>query len=151
MLDRCCIEVGITTSGASVGLVPIQFYKKAENLALEEQLVIIHDPSLEDELLLGVVRNVTKLEPLIRDRVRSPFVDRPEVLDQTILMPFTSAVVRLYAALKPSTKSVLEVRHVPTPGSKVFVIRMASSSMITLSQTCQYTLVVISTVVGPLA
>lgn len=42
---------------------------------MEEQLVIIHDPSLEDELLLGVVRNVTKLEPLIRDRVRSPFVD----------------------------------------------------------------------------
>ena len=123
MLDRCCIEVGITTSGASVGLVPIQFYKKAENFALEEQLVMIQDPSLEDELLLGVVRNVTKLEPLIRDRVRSPFVDRPEVLDQTILMPFTSAVVRLYAALKPSTKSVLEVRHVPTPGSKVFVIR----------------------------
>ena len=123
MLDRCCIEVGITTSGASVGLVPIQFYKKAENFALEEQLVLIQDPSLEDELLLGVVRNVTKLEPLIRDRVRSPFVDRPEVLDQTILMPFTSAVVRLYAALKPSTKSVLEVRHVPTPGSKVFVIR----------------------------
>ncbi len=75
MLDKCCTEVGITTSGASVGLVPIQFYKKAENLALEEQLVIIHDPSLEDELLLGVVRNVTKLEPLIRDRVRSPFVD----------------------------------------------------------------------------
>ncbi|GAB6947008.1 ATP-binding protein [Vulcanisaeta sp. JCM 16161] len=123
MLDKCCVEVGITTSGASVGLVPIQFYKKAENLALEEQLVIIHDPYLEDELLLGVVRNVTKLEPLIRDRVRSPFVDRPEVLDQTILMPFTSAVVRLYAALKPSTKSVLEVRHVPTPGSKVYVIK----------------------------
>ena len=123
MLEKCCVEVGITTSGASVGLVPIQFYKKAENLALEEQLVIIHDPSLEDELLLGVVRNVTKLEPLIRDRVRSPFVDRPEVLDQTILMPFTSAVVRLYAALKPSTKSVLEVRHVPTPGSKVFVVK----------------------------
>ncbi|MGC9152109.1 MAG: ATP-binding protein [Vulcanisaeta sp.] len=123
MLDRCCMEVGITTSGASVGLVPIQFYKKAENLALEEQLVIIHDQSMDDELLLGVIRNVTKLEPLIRDRVRSPFVDRPEVLDQTILMPFTSAMVRLYAALKPSTKSVLEVRHVPTPGSKVFVIK----------------------------
>ncbi len=123
MLDKCCIEVGITTSGASIGLVPIQFYKKSENAALEEQLVIIQDQSLEDEQLLGVIRNVTKLEPLIRDRVRSPFVDRPEVLDQTILMPFTSAMVRLYAALKPSTKSVLEVRHVPTPGSKVFVIK----------------------------
>jgi Predicted ATPase len=85
--------------------------------------VLIHDPSLEDELLLGVVRNVTKLEPLIRDRVRSPFVDRPEVLDQTILMPFTSAVVKLYASIRPSTKSVFEVRHVPTPGSKVYVIK----------------------------
>jgi DNA helicase HerA-like ATPase len=103
--------------------VPIQFYKRSEHLALEEQLVLIHDPSLEDELLLGVVRNVTKLEPLIRDRVRSPFVDRPEVLDQTILMPFTSAVVKLYASIRPSTKSVFEVRHVPTPGSKVYVIK----------------------------
>jgi len=123
MLDRCCLEVGITTSGASVSSVPIQFYKKSEHLALEEQLVLIHDPSLEDELLLGVVRNVTKLEPLIRDRVRSPFIDRPEVLDQTILMPFTSAVVKLYASIRPSTKSVFEVRHVPTPGSKVYVIK----------------------------
>jgi DNA helicase HerA-like ATPase len=103
--------------------VPIQFYKRSEHLALEEQLVLIHDPSLEDELLLGVVRGVTKLEPLIRDRVRSPFVDRPEVLDQTILMPFTSAVVKLYASIRPSTKSVFEVRHVPTPGSKVYVIK----------------------------
>jgi hypothetical protein len=123
MLDRCCLEIGITTSGASVSSVPIQFYKKSEHLALEEQLVFIHDPSLEDELLLGVVRGVTKLEPLIRDRVRSPFVDRPEVLDQTILMPFTSAVVKLYASIRPSTKSVFEVRHVPTPGSKVYVIK----------------------------
>jgi len=123
MLDRCCLEIGITTSGASVSSVPIQFYKKSEHLALEEQLVLIHDPSLEDELLLGVVRGVTKLEPLIRDRVRSPFVDRPEVLDQTILMPFTSAVVKLYASIRPSTKSVFEVRHVPTPGSKVYVIK----------------------------
>jgi len=123
MLDRCCLEIGITTSGASVSSVPIQFYKKSEHLALEEQLVLIHDPSLEDELLLGVIRNVTKLEPLIRDRVRSPFVDRPEVLDQTILMPFTSAVVKLYASIRPSTKSVFEVRHVPTPGSKVYVIK----------------------------
>ncbi|PLC67723.1 AAA family ATPase [Vulcanisaeta sp. EB80] len=123
MLDRCCLEIGITTSGASVSSVPIQFYKKSEHLALEEQLVLIHDPSLEDELLLGVIRNVTKLEPLIRDRVRSPFVDRPEVLDQTILMPFTSAIVKLYASIRPSTKSVFEVRHVPTPGSKVYVIK----------------------------
>ena len=123
MLDRCCLEIGITTSGASVSSVPIQFYKKSEHLALEEQLVLIHDPSLEDELLLGVIRNVTKLEPLIRDRVRSPFVDRPEVLDQTILMPFTSAVVKLYASIRPSAKSVFEVRHVPTPGSKVYVIK----------------------------
>jgi len=48
MLDRCCLEIGITTSGASVSSVPIQFYKKSEHLALEEQLVLIHDPSLED-------------------------------------------------------------------------------------------------------
>ena len=71
-----------------------------------------------------------KLEPLIRDRVRSPFVDRPEVLDQIIHMPFTSAMVRLYAALKPSTKSVLEVRHVPTLVLRYSLLRMVSSSMI---------------------
>ncbi len=117
---------------------------------MEEQLVIIHDPSLEDELLLGVVRNVTKLEPLIRDRVRSPFVDRPEVLDQTILMPFTSAAVRLYAALKPSTKSVLEVRHVPTPGSKVFVIKDGKFLNDYVKSNLPIYVAVISTVVGPL-
>jgi hypothetical protein len=31
--------------------------------------------------------------------------------------------VKLYASIRPSTKSVFEVRHVPTPGSKVYVIK----------------------------
>jgi DNA helicase HerA-like ATPase len=123
MLGKCCVEIGITTSGASIASIPIQFYKKAEGMALEEQLVFIQDRVLEDELILGVIRNVTKLEPLVRDRVRSPFVDRPEILDQTILMPFTSAVVKPYASIGLGSRVVSEVRHVPTPGSKVYVIR----------------------------
>ncbi len=120
------MEVGVTTSGASVGVVPVQFFKRAEPLALEEQLVLIKDPGVEDELILGVVRGVTKLDPLVRDRVRSPFVDRPEILDQSVLMPFTTAYVKPYATLRLGARGLVEVRHVPTPGSRVYLVRDGS-------------------------
>ncbi len=125
MLDKCCVEVGITVSGGASSLaIPIQFYRRMEDNAVEEQLALVRDPSLKGRLFFGgVVRRITKLEPpLVRDRVRNPFVDRPEIMDQSILMPFTNGIVRLYGMIGPGGLST-EVSHVATPGSKVFLVR----------------------------
>ncbi len=122
MLGRCCVEVGITVSGASSLAIPIQFYRRMEDNAVEEQLALVRDPSLKGQLFFGVVRRITKLEPLVRDRVRNPFVDRPEIMDQSILMPFTNGIVRLYGMIGAGGLST-EVSHVATPGSKVFLVR----------------------------
>ena len=123
LLERCCIEVGLVASGASAISAPVQFYRKAEDLAVDEQVALIQDPRRRDELALGVLRGVTRLEPLVRDRVRTPFVDRPEVLDQTILMPFTVGHVKIYAMLNMANGSISEVRQAPVPGSRVFIVR----------------------------
>ncbi|MFP3045034.1 MAG: ATP-binding protein [Thermocladium sp.] len=122
LLEKCCVEIGITVSGASSLAIPIQFYRKSEDNAVEEQLALVRDDSLRDQLFFGVVRRITKLEPLVRDRVRNPFVDRPEIMDQSMLMPFTNGMVRLYGMITPSGLST-EVSHVATPGSKVFLVR----------------------------
>ena len=113
-------------SGATSAYAPMQFYKKAEQYAVDEQFALIRDESIEDKLLLGVIRRVTKREPIVSDRVRTPFIDRPEILDPSLLMPYTSAVVRLYGEVNVAKGQVEEVVHVATPGSRVFIIKDGS-------------------------
>jgi len=123
VLSNYCEEIGITTSGASTNQVPLQLFKKAENKVFDEDIVLIRDVNLDELLVLGVIRRITKFEPIVKDRVRSPFIDKPEILDQTILLPFTSGIAKLYATLNFKTRQIEEVRHVVTPGSKVYVVR----------------------------
>lgn len=126
LLKNCCEEIGLTVSGASVSDIPIQIYRRVENKVFEEDLVLIHDPSIKNKLILGVIRRITKLEPLIRERTRTPFIDKPEILDQSILMPFTTGIVKAYITLNFTSRCIEEVRHVITPGSKVYVIKDGS-------------------------
>lgn len=126
LLSKCCIEVGIVVSGSTASYVPMQFYKKAEPYALEEQLVVIKDDSIQEGLFFGVIRRVTKYEPLVKDKVRTPFVDRPEIMDPSLLMPYTTATIRLYGFLNMHKKALSEVTQVATPGSKVYVIKDGS-------------------------
>ncbi len=123
LLAKHCDEIGLVVSGASASYAPVQLFKRSENRVFEEDLVLIKDSSVRDVLLLGVIRRIQKFEPLIRERIRSPFIDRPELLDQTILMPFTVAHVRLYSSINLATCNIEEINHIPTPGSKAYVIR----------------------------
>ncbi len=117
-----CVEAGFVVSGSNVAMAPAQIYRNAEHQAMEEQVVLIEDPSLDRYMFLGVLRRLTKYEPIVRDRVRTPYVDRPEILDHTVLMPYTSGVVRLYAMLDTREKTMTEVRYAPTPGSRICIV-----------------------------
>ncbi len=117
-----CIEAGFVVSGSNVAMAPAQIYRNAEHQTMEEQVVLVEDPSLDRYAFLGVLRRITKYEPIVRDRVRTPYVDRPEILDHTVLMPYTSGVVRLYAMLDTKEKALMEVRHAPTPGSRICIV-----------------------------
>ena len=126
LLHRCCVEVGIVTSGSTTTYAPMQFYKKTEEYAVEEQLAVIKDEAINNALFFGAIRRVTKLEPIVKDRVRTPFIDRPEIMDPSLLMPYTSAVVRLYGMLNLHRGTLDEVTQVVTPGSRVYVIKDGS-------------------------
>jgi len=126
LLHRCCIEVGIVTSGSTTTYAPMQFYKKTEEYAVEEQLAVVKDEAINNALFFGAIRRVTKLEPIVKDRVRTPFIDRPEIMDPSLLMPYTSAMVRFYGMLNLHKGTLDEVTQVVTPGSKVYVIKDGS-------------------------
>ncbi|MCU7786436.1 ATP-binding protein [Pyrobaculum sp. 3827-6] len=113
-------ELGIVVSGATIGSIPVQIYRSAERYAVEEQLVGVVDRENPGEVIVGFLRRVTKLEPVIRDRVRTPYVDRPEMVDYGILLPYTSAVVKPYVAIRDG--KLTEVTNVVTPGSKVYLL-----------------------------
>ncbi|MEM1597724.1 MAG: ATP-binding protein [Pyrobaculum sp.] len=113
-------EIGIVVSGASVGAIPVQIYRSAERHAVEEQLVGVVDRENPEELIVGFLRRVTKLEPVIKDRVRTPYVDRPDMVDYGILLPYTTAIVKPYISIRGGR--VGEVVRVATPGSKVYLL-----------------------------
>lgn len=113
-------ELGIVVSGATVGSIPVQIYRSAEQYAVEEQLVGVVDTEDPSEIIVGFLRRVTKLEPIIKEKVRTPYVDKPEMVNHGILLPYTSAVVKPYVAIRGGV--VGEVLRVVTPGSKVYLL-----------------------------
>lgn len=116
------MECGVVVSGATTGYAPVQIYRRAERLVTEEQLAVIRDEQA-DVYFLGVIRRVTKYEPLIRDRVRTPYVDRPDILDTSLLMPYMVGTVVLYGEVDQRVNAIREVTHVPTPGSRVYLLQ----------------------------
>ncbi len=118
------IELGIVVSGATIGSIPVQIYRSAERYAVEEQLVGVVDRENPGEVVVGFLRRITKLEPVMRDRVRTPYVDRPEMVDYGILLPYTSALVKPYVAIREG--KIGEVTNVVTPGSKVYLLEASA-------------------------
>jgi DNA helicase HerA-like ATPase len=113
-------ELGIVVSGATVSAIPVQIYRSAERYAVEEQLVGVIDRENPGEIVVGFLRRITKLEPVMKERVRTPYVDRPEMANYGIILPYTSAIVKPYMTIKDG--EVREITHVVTPGSRVYVL-----------------------------
>jgi len=92
-LPRVAEEVGIVLSGASASMAPIALRRDRELRVLEEDLVLLVDPRLENYYMLGVVRWITRYEPFLRRSIHNIYVEHPDALDTEVVMPFSNAYV----------------------------------------------------------
>uniref|UniRef100_A0A7C2V9Q6 ATP-binding protein n=1 Tax=Ignisphaera aggregans TaxID=334771 RepID=A0A7C2V9Q6_9CREN len=112
-------EIGVIASNARSYEAPMIVYKDAEPLVKEELLVVIED-SRFDKRYLGVLRFVTKLDPLLTTSQRSAVIERPEIAEEGIDIPYEVSVVRIIGeivngGIEPPTTP-------PTPRSKVYIV-----------------------------
>jgi len=125
-LPRIAEEVGIVLSGASTSMAPIALRRDRELRVLEEDLVLLADPRLENYYMLGVVRWITRYEPFLRRSIHNIYVEHPDALDTEVVMPFSNAYVEIYAGICDEgpvcngRKGLVNNVYAPTPGSKVF-------------------------------
>jgi DNA helicase HerA-like ATPase len=112
-------EVGVVTSNSRSYEAPVLVYKEAEAFVKEEALVLVDDTKF-GKRFLGVLRFVTKLDPLLTASQRSAVVERPELAEEGIEIPYETCVVRIIGEvaggrLEPPVTP-------PTPRSKVFLV-----------------------------
>ncbi|BES82442.1 ATP-binding protein [Pyrodictium abyssi] len=125
-LPRVAEEVGIVLSGASASMAPIALRRDRELRVLEEDLVLLVDPRLENYYMLGVVRWITRYEPFLRRNIHNIYVEHPDALDTEVVMPFSNAYVEIYAGICDGSpvcdgaRGLVNNVYAPTPGSKVF-------------------------------
>jgi hypothetical protein len=62
------VELGLVVSGATISSIPVQIYRQAERYAQEEQMVAVRDAADPDVVVVGFLRRIAKLEPIVRDR-----------------------------------------------------------------------------------
>lgn len=125
-LPRVAEEIGIVLSGASASMAPIALRRDRELRVLEEDLVLLVDPRLENYYMLGVVRWITRYEPFLRRSIHNIYVEHPDALDTEVVMPFSNAYVEIYAGICDGSpvcdgaRGLVNNVYAPTPGSRVF-------------------------------
>lgn len=120
--------IGIVGSGATASKAPLIINENSEELAKEEQLVLIIDDKRNTKYL-GIIREVQRLEPFLTSWRRTSYVDNPELVESGIL-PYSRASIFIIGVI--NTEGVLtEPQLPPNPGSKVYVIE--DKSDLTLS------------------
>ena len=132
------VEVGAVLSGATASLVPFVLRRDRELEVRDEDLAVVVDPRVEGYYLLGTVRRVVRYEPLLRRSVHSIYAERPDALDESLVMPFTNAYLEVYAglcgseageaarSLCDSETGMVANTYAPTPGSRVYRVRRGS-------------------------
>ncbi|RUM47026.1 MAG: hypothetical protein DSY37_03825 [Hyperthermus sp.] len=122
-------EIGVVLSGASASLAPIMLRRDRELSVREEDIAVIVDQRLDHHYLLGVVRWVTRYEPFLKRSIHNIYAERPEALDHELVMPFSNAVVEIYASICDGGATCggrygIDVNNLaPTPGARVYRVR----------------------------
>jgi len=131
-LARIAKEVGIVLSGANALYAPVALRRDAELEVREEDLVLIYDDRFENYYMLGVLRWVTRYEPFLRRATHNVYIEHPEALNTDIVMPFTNALVEIYAGICDGSplcggrQGIDSNIYAPTPSSKVYKLIDAS-------------------------
>ncbi|MEM0227297.1 MAG: ATP-binding protein [Ignisphaera sp.] len=122
-------EIGVVASSARISSAPILIYKDAEHLAKEESLVIVKDAKF-GKTYLGVLRWLSKYDPLLTHTQRAAIIERPELAEESIDLPFEASFVRILGEvvdgrLKPPSSP-------PTPRSKVYIVEFSKDLQLNL-------------------
>jgi DNA helicase HerA-like ATPase len=116
-------EVGVVASNARSFEAPILVFKDSEVFVKEEALVIVEDTKFKRKYL-GVLRLVTKLDPLLTTSQRSAIIEKPEIAEEGLDIPYEISYVRIIGEIigdkvEPPTTP-------PTPRSKVYLVESPS-------------------------
>jgi DNA helicase HerA-like ATPase len=112
-------EIGVVASSARSYEAPVLIFKGAEQFVREEALVVIDDAKFSKRFL-GVLRYVTKLDPLLNPSQRSAVIEKPEIADEGLDIPYETSLVRIIGEIidgridPPSSP--------PNPRSRVSVV-----------------------------
>jgi DNA helicase HerA-like ATPase len=112
-------EVGVVASNSRTFEAPILVYKDAEAYVREEALVVIEDARFRRRYL-GVLRLVTKLDPLLTTSQRSAIIEKPEIAEEGVDIPYETSYVRIVGEV--SGGRVEPPTSPPTPRSKVYLV-----------------------------
>ena len=116
-------EIGVVASNARSCEAPILIYKDAEAYVREEALVVIEDVKFKKSYL-GVLRLVTKLDPLLTTSQRSAVIEKPEIAEEGIDIPYETSFVRIIGEIVSGRVEASTIP--PTPRSKVYLVESPS-------------------------
>ncbi|MEM1527939.1 MAG: ATP-binding protein [Sulfolobales archaeon] len=111
--------VGVIASGSKSFYAPVLVYKDAERVLREESLAVIRD-RVTGKQYLGLIRWLSKIDPLLPATQRSGVVDNPRLAEIATNVPFETSYVRIIGEicggkLEPTVDP-------PTPRSEVLLI-----------------------------
>ncbi len=112
-------EIGVVASNSRSCDAPILVYKAAENDVREEALVVVEDAKFKTRYL-GVLRWVTKYDPLLSTGQRSAVVEKPEIAEGGVEIPYETSSVRIIGVI--SNGRLEPAATPPTPRSKVYLV-----------------------------
>ncbi|MCS7110620.1 MAG: ATP-binding protein [Ignisphaera sp.] len=122
-------EVGVIASNARISSTPMLIYKNAEHLVKEESLVIVRDSKF-GKVYLGVLRWLSKYDPLLTHTQRAAIIERPELAEESIDLPFEASYIRILGEVVDG--KLRPPSYPPTPRSKVYIIESSEDIQLDL-------------------
>lgn len=111
--------IGVVASGSRSFYAPVLVYKEAEPVLREECLAAVKD-RVSGRLYLGVLRWLSKIDPLLPATQRSGIVDNPKLAEVATNIPFETSYIKILGEI--SGGNMMPPSDPPTPRSEVLVI-----------------------------
>ncbi|MEM2406696.1 MAG: ATP-binding protein [Sulfolobales archaeon] len=111
--------IGVVASGSKSFYAPVLVYKDAERFLREESLAFIRD-RVTGKQYLGLIRWLSKIDPLLPATQRSGVVDNPRLAEIATNIPFETSYVRIIGEI--SSGRLEPPVDPPTPRSEVLLV-----------------------------
>ncbi|MCX8185365.1 MAG: ATP-binding protein [Sulfolobales archaeon] len=124
-------SVGVIASGSRSFYAPILIYKEAEKDLVEEALAVVRDRVTRKEYL-GIVRGLSKIDPLLPATQRSGVVDNPKLAEVATSVPFENSYIKILGELRDGRLE--PPRDPPTPRSEIYLVESPEDVKLDLGQ-----------------